>query len=34
MDIYGKILFNTFDIKIKDSEYLINSKNRWVDVFN
>ena len=34
MDIYSKILFNTFDIKIKDSEYLINSKNRWVDVFN
>lgn len=34
MDIYSKILFNTFDIKIKDSEYLINSKNRWVDVYN
>ena len=34
MDIYGKILFNTFDIKIKDSEYIINSKNRWIDVYN
>jgi hypothetical protein len=34
MDIYGKILFNTFDVKIKDSEYIINSKNRWIDVYN
>ena len=33
MDIYSKLLFNTFDVKIKDSEFIINSVNKWESVY-
>ena len=33
MDIYSKLLFNTVDVKIKDSEYIINSDNKWEYVY-
>ena len=33
MDIWCKFLFNTININSNDTEYIINSKNRWKDQF-
>ena len=33
MDIWCKFLFNTININSNDTEYIINSKNRWEDVY-
>lgn len=33
MDIYSKLLFNTIGVNIKESEFMINSNNRWEDVY-